>query len=155
MTAPDWYAQWRHDAVHELMAKNDVLKEKFSISVWPRYDYDVDSRSLIFSDADGPKVRAEIQVVGTTGPKDWLWSWANSHWPAPVVEDLHRVRDFGLEHGIEQLTSDYLEDEDLNGLGWQLTAVAARILNAPGAYRPKRDNGGGLFLIYRSINFVS
>ncbi|MET0272609.1 MAG: DUF6882 domain-containing protein [Phenylobacterium sp.] len=155
MDAPPWYAAWRHEAVHELGAKQDRLKESFQVGAWPRYDYDVDAGTLTFSDASGPKVMAEIQIVGTTGPKDWLWSWANSHWSPPSYEDVLRVRAFGEEHGIAELTSDYLEDEDLNALGWEMTAVAARVLDAAGAYRPPRDNGGGLFLVYRSIKFVS
>ena len=71
------------------------------------------------------------------------------------MSEMHRVRQFGIENGIEELTSEYLEDDDLNNLGWQMTAVAARVLDAVGAYRPPRDNGGGLFIICRSIEFVS
>jgi hypothetical protein len=155
MRAPSWYETWRHDAVHELMGKQDRLQETFRISSWPRYDYDVDAGVLTFSDVQGPKVVAEIQVVGTTGPSDWLWSWANSHWPEPAFKEIKRVRAFGVEHDIEQLISEYLESDDLNALGWAMTAVAARVVDAVGAYRPPRDSGGGLFLIYRSINFVS
>jgi hypothetical protein len=155
MQAPPWYAEWRHEAFHQLMAKQDGLREAYRIGSWPRWHYDVDVGTLTFSDEAGPKVLAEIQIVGSTGPSDWLWSWANAHWPEPCVEDMHRVRAFGVEHGIEELTSEYLEDDNLNGLGWELTAVTTRILGVVGAYRPARDGGGGLFFIYRSIRFVS
>ncbi|HWU15558.1 MAG TPA: hypothetical protein VN157_16290 [Caulobacter sp.] len=155
MNAPTWYADWRHDAFHELMAKQEDMNERYQTKVWPRYDYDLDAGTLTFSDPTGPKVVADIQVVGTTATKDWLWSWANSHWPVSSVEDLEKVRAFGAEHGIEELTSETLENDNLNSLGWELSAVAARILGAVGAYRPPRDNGGGLFLIYRSIRSVS
>jgi hypothetical protein len=155
MDAPDWYTDWRHDAVHELMAKQDRLKETHRTGEWPRYDYDLDALTLTFSEEGKARVRASVQVVGTTGPQDWLWSWANSHWSEDSFSDLRRVRDFGVEHGIEELTTECLEDENLNDLGWELTAVAARIIGSVGAYRPPRDNGGGLFLIYRSIEFVS
>lgn len=153
--APDWYADWRHDAFHELMNKQDEMNERYQTKVWPRYDYDLDAGTLTFSDTTGPKVIADIQVVGTTATNDWLWSWANSHWPPSCVEDLHRVRAFGEEHGIDELISETLENDDLNSLGWEMAAVSARILGAVGAYRPPRQSGGGLFVLYRSIRLVS
>jgi hypothetical protein len=74
MTSPEWYPDWRHAAVHELQAKNKALHAKFSIDEWPRFDYDVDAGTLIFSDASGPKVRAVIQIAGSTSERagDWL-----------------------------------------------------------------------------------
>ena len=154
LKAPAWYADWRHDAVHELMAKQDRNRETYGTDAWPRFDYDLEARTLTFSDPSGPKVCADIQVVGTTGSKDWLWGWANDHWPSDSVIDVARVRSFGEENGVEELTSAYLEDEDLNALGWELTAVTARIVGAVGAYRPPGKTGA-LFLVYRSIRHLS
>ncbi|HWU48381.1 MAG TPA: hypothetical protein VN042_00790, partial [Asticcacaulis sp.] len=59
------------------------------------------------------------------------------------------------EHGVMELTSGYVGDENLNHLGWELTAVAVRILNAIGAYRPSRNEGGALFLLIKSIRHVN
>ncbi|MDO8801445.1 MAG: hypothetical protein Q7J39_14005 [Phenylobacterium sp.] len=137
------------------MAKQDALKASHRIGSWPRWDYDVDAGTLTFSEDGAPKVVADIQVVGSTGPRDWMWGWANEHWPRSVVEDMEKVRAFGSENRIEQLTTEFLTDDDLNSLGWEMTAVAVRVLDAVGAYRPPRDGGGGLFLIYKSIRFVS
>lgn len=50
MKHPDWYPDWRHDAVHQLQDKNARLKAEFWLEDWPRYDYDVDAGTLIFSD---------------------------------------------------------------------------------------------------------
>ena len=156
MDNPDWYPDWRHDAVHELQEKNARLKVKFRLDDWPRYDYDIDSGTLIFSDQRDAKVIAKIEIVGTTGVKagNWLWAWANTHWPPERVEDSQLVRAFGEEHGICQLTHENVEEEDLNALGWQLTSVTARLTDALGAYRPPRDEGGGLYLIYKSMAWV-
>ena len=155
MQAPPWYPKWRDDALAELMAKQDRLKESHQVGSWPRYDYDADAGTLTFSDASGPKVIADIQIVGSTGPHDRLWSWANSHWDGCSVSEMPRVRQFGIENGIEELTSETLEDDDLNQLGWEMSAVAARVLGAVGSYRPPTPYGGGLFLVFRSIDFVS
>ena len=119
MESPDWYSEWRHEAVNLLQEKNDRLKTEFRIDDWPRYDYDVDAGTLTFSDQGIVKVFAEIQIVGTTSVKagDWLWAWANSHWPVDRVTDSQRARAFGEEHSICELTRENVEDDDLNSLG--------------------------------------
>lgn len=157
MEHPDWYLDWRHDAFHELQDKNARLKAEYRLGEWPRFDYDVGTGKLVFSQDGTPKVIAEIQIAGTTSLNggDWLWAWANDHWPADRVVDSQLVREFGEEHGICELMHDYVGAEDLNALGWELTAVMARVTNALGAYRPPRDQDGGLFLVYRSIGWAS
>ena len=159
MRHPDWYPAWRHDAVHGLQEKNARLQAEFRISEWPRYDYDLDAGTLVFSDQGGPRVIAEIQVAGSTSAKagNWLWAWANSHWPPECPADSRRAREFGEEHGVCELTHDSVEDDagDINALGWELTATMVRITDALGAYRPHRDEGGGLYLVYKSMSWAS
>jgi len=65
------------------------------------------------------------------------------------------ARDFGKQHAIEELVDDYVDGDELNALGWELTAVCTRVSNAIGAYRPGRDEGGALFLLYRTVSWVS
>ena len=155
MEHPDWYPDWRHDAFHELQDKNARLNADYRLGEWSRFDYDLASGKLIFSHEGSPRIIAEIQVAGTTSRSsgDWLWAWANDHWPPDSVVDSRLVRDFGEEHGICELMHDCVEAEDLNALGWELTSVMARVTNAVGAYRPP-DDDGGLFLVIRSISWA-
>jgi hypothetical protein len=155
---PDWYIDWRHDAFHQLEEKNARLKAKYRLGDWPRYDYELAAGTMIFSDRGVPKITAAIQIVGSTSFKarNWLWAWANSHLPTERVTDAELVRAFGEEHGICELTHDYVGGEaDLNSLGWELTAVIVRVTGALGAYRPPRDDGGDVYLTYKSVAFVS
>ena len=157
MEHPGWYPDWRHEAVHQLQEKNARLRSEFRFGEWPRFDYDVDAGRLIFSEEEGiPKVVAEIQIVGTTSFKagDWLWSWGNSHWPQPRVTDAELVRAFGEEHGICELAHDHLRDDDVNALGWEMTAVMVRLTNAVGAYRPPGEDGA-LFLTCKSVTWTT
>lgn len=103
MEHPDWYLDWRHEAVHQLQEKNARLADEFRVSDWPRYHYDVDAGALLFSDDGVPRVIAQIQIAGTTSVKggDWLWAWANAHWPRERVSDAERARAFGAENGID------------------------------------------------------
>ena len=155
---PDWYPDWRHEAVHELQDKNARLSNEYGLSGWERFDYDLQAGTMIFSDRGVPKVIVEIQIAGSTSKKagNWLWAWGNSHWPEGCVNDSRLVKAFGEKHGICELTHDYVDiDDDLNGVGWALTAAMARITGALGAYRPPRDEGGGLYLVYRSASWAS
>ncbi len=158
MDSPDWYRDWRHEALHQLKEKAQRLEVDFKLGSWPRYDYDLDTGLLTFSEAGVPRVIAEIEVVGTTSTKagNWLWAWANDHWPGDRVKASRLVRDFGEEHGIAELISEYVTNvDDLNALGWELTAVATRVTHALGAYRPTPNDGGAVFLLYKSMSWTS
>jgi len=156
MANPVWYSQWRHEALHLLQVRNKVLADRFSLGKWPRFDYDLDKRQLVFSESGQARVIAEIQVAGSTSPGagHWLWAWANSHWPSECIEDSKQANSFGKEHGINELTSAYAESDDLNALAWELTATAARVCDAAGAYRCMSDEGG-VFLLLRDVRWIS
>lgn len=155
MRRPEWYSAWRHDAVHDLITKNETLKEKFRLSGHERYDYDVDAGLLTFSNVGHPGVIAEIQIVGTTAESkgNWLWAWANDWWPETSVKAARATKQFGVENDIEELTSEYLYDDSLVNLGWEMAAVTARVTNALGAYRPPTENGH-IFFVYTKIGFA-
>lgn len=154
---PEWYGRWRDEALLQLEEKNGLLKTKFGIGDWPRFDCDVAAGTLTFSDHGAAKVVAEIQLVGSTSRKagNWLWAWANAQLPSERVADSRLVRAFGEQHGIAGLMHTHVEGDDLNALGWELTAVAVRITDALGAYRPPRDEGGALYLMYRHVTWAS
>jgi hypothetical protein len=157
MKHPDWYARWRHEAVHQLQAMNARLNAEFRLGAWSRYDYDFDEAKITFSDRGVAKVIAEIQIAGSTSGRagNWLWAWANSNLPPALVKDASLARAFGEQHGICELTDEVVSDDDINALGWKLTSLAVRIGNAIGAYRPPRDEGGGIYLTYKSIGWAS
>src|SRR5215831_4209353 len=132
---PDQFSEFRHAAVHELMRLNEHCAEEFQISSWPRWDYDLDLGTLTFSENDLPKVVASIQVVGTTSRsvRTWMWGWANESLPPNATSDVRRVLEFGRDENIAELTKTELPDDEY--LGWGMTAVAAKLLGAKGAYR--------------------
>ncbi|TIV64751.1 MAG: hypothetical protein E5V86_14335 [Mesorhizobium sp.] len=154
---PDWYPAWRDEAFEQLTAKNARLAKDFRLGNWSRYDYDLTAGKLVFSDQSGVKVVSEIQIAGSTSAKagNWLWAWANSNWPPEFITDAQSARSFGKKHGISELTRDYVTNEDLNALGWELTSAVTRICNACGAYRCPPDDGVGLYLILKTISWAS
>jgi hypothetical protein len=152
MTAEE-FSQFRHESIHSLKRLNEANEREFRISSWPRYDYDFDSGTLSFSQDGITKVLASILVVGTTSQTagNWLWSWANAHLPDNVSESVKKVRDFGASESIAELAEPYLADDEY--LGWAMTAVAAKIMEAKGAYRCPANNGY-IYMIFRDIAFA-
>ena len=156
MDEPDWYRSWRHEALHQLIQKAEHLKSDFNLGRWERWDYDLDAGCLIFSHEGKTRVIANIQVVGSTSTSagTWLWAWANDSLPQNVATDVMASKLFGEKHGIAELTTELLADDAIENLGWELTAVTARLIEAKGAYRAPTDDGC-LFLIFRDIGFAT
>jgi hypothetical protein len=152
----DWYPAWRDEAIKQLKVKNDRLEKDFRIGHWSRYDYDIATRRLLFSEEGDIKVSAEVQIAGSTSAKSqsWLWAWANSNWPDDVMIDAKLVRTFGETNSIDELAQSYVTDadDDLEVLGWELSAVAVRICGALGAYRSPLREGDARFYIVKSIS---
>lgn len=139
--------------MHALERLNDQCRATFKISSWERYDYDLDRGTLTFSQDGVPRVVASILVVGTTSGSagNWLWSWANGYIPEQVSEPVKKVRDFGIAENIMELADSYVPDDE--HIGWELTAMAARIMNAKGAYRCPRNNGF-IYLMMMDLGFA-
>jgi hypothetical protein len=147
------FAKYRHDAVHGLMDLNDECNQRYTILAWPRFDYDLDAGTLVFSEHGKPKVIASIQVAGTTSnyERTWMWGWANPSLPERVIDRLPDVRAFGETEGIRELTDETLPDDEY--LGWAMTAIAARILGGKGGYRVP-DDDGFIYFVYMDIQIA-
>src|ERR1700730_8286285 len=150
---PETFAAYRHEAVHELMRLNKLCEQEFRISSWPRWDYELERGTLTFSQDGAPKVLASIHVIGTTSisGETWMWSWANESLPPNVTQAAARVRAFGEAENIPELKEAELPDDEY--LGWGMTAVAARVLGAKGAYRCPGKNGF-VYVVYSSVGFA-
>ncbi len=151
---PEQFSEFRHEATHQLMRLNEECEEKFRISSCPRWYYDFDRGTLTFSQDGEPKVVALIQVVGTTSISSgtWLWAWANQSLPTGVIEGSIKVREFGEREQLPELSQEKWPDDE--HLGWEMTAIAAKVLGAKGAYRCPGTNGF-IYLVYSSLSFAS
>jgi hypothetical protein len=145
----DCVNEFVHPLFHELMGKNERFEEQYGPHA--RWDWDDEAVTLTFSDPVSPTVRVDVTIVGTTESDSWQWSWANSNYDARSTRDLDKVRAYGEANGYEKLTSAFLDADEFTG--WEMTAVAAHVLGALGAYRFPTDDGY-CFLIYREIDVI-
>lgn len=154
MKAPDWYPAWRTEAFEQLLFKQETLK-LVGFGDAGQFRYDLDAERLTISEDQTDRIRADIQLIGTINGRDWMWSWANDDCPANSVADLLKVRDFGREHGIKELTSEHVKGYDLGALAWALSAVAVRILDSLGVYRAYNGKPQTPYLLIRKIDFLT
>ena len=146
----DCFEEFVHRLNHELMEKNERFRERYG--TFARWDWDPESATLTFTDPEKPTLRIAVSVVGTTEGDSWEWTWANRNFEPHTKVDIDKVREFGEANGFDKLTTAFLAADEYTG--WEMTSVAAHILQAPGAYRFPRDEGGYCYLIYRSIEEV-
>ena len=142
----DCFEDFVHPLWHELKEKNDRFVERYGKH--QRWDWDDESVTLTFSDPELPSVRIHVSIVGTTEGSSWQWSWANRNIPAHKKRDMEKVREFGEANGLEKLTSGFLDADEYTG--WEMVAVAAHILDGPGAYSFPTEQGR-CWLLYRQI----
>jgi hypothetical protein len=129
------------------------LKAEFSLLDYPRYDYDQESATLVFSGADRPNLKLTIQVIGSWAAKSgtWLWAWENDSILLGAREHVHVLQKFGLQNGFQRLSDAHWEAEQTDA--WEMTRVACLLLQADGVYRSP-DDDGALFMVLSDPEFV-
>jgi len=96
---------------------------------------DQDTGKLIFIFDNDLIVSSDAQIIGTFNSKDnsWKWSWDNSSISPEMSLDSKAVRQYGFDHGFEELTwSDLNCSEEV---AWTLAAIACKLCNGQGVYR--------------------
>ncbi len=151
MTTPsEEFADFVHPLTHEAIEKNDRNRELYGKH--SRWDWDSDSAVLTLSDPEKATLLIDATIVGTTQGDSWQWSWANGNIPFHSKKDMEKVREFGEARGYMELSSRFLKADEYTG--WEMTAVAAHVLDALGTYRFPTDHGH-CYLIYRKIQKIS
>lgn len=155
-------AEWIHEQYDKLVAEsraylNDVQQaaaSTFRIGSYQRFFWDQDRETIEFSDMGVVKVVARIQFVGSISNKTntWLWSWANDSVLPGIRESLWAVKAYGERNDFWQLHVSKWEADETDG--WTMTAIAAKLLKAKGAYRTQ-DGDGFTFMVYTDINWAS
>ena len=149
------YPVWRRAAAAELQAKNVKLEATFKLDNCPHFEFDAEARSLVFFDDTGPKVRAQIEIAGTTSTAtgSWVWAWANPSWPDCSIQMSLLAKKLGDLHAIEELTQGRIpaREEDLNQLGWSLSAVIAKLADADGVFCPQTRQANIDYLLLKEV----
>jgi hypothetical protein len=146
----DNFSTFVQPLLDRLREKNRGFRQQHG--TYRSWDWEPDVAILSFLDPLKPTLEIEVSVVGTSQDDSWEWSWANPNIDSNLKIGMDKVRDFGRAHSFQQVTTPFLDcDEET---GWTMTAVAAHVLNAPGAFHfPTGD--GVCYLLFRVIHELS
>ena len=148
------YRQFIKESQALLKNRQEKLWKEFSLEYCERYDWDQATAQIVFSHSGDPKVVADIQFVGSHSrmTSTWLWSWANPSYDKKVYTDILRLKEFGRLNDISRLMTPKWEADEIDG--WEMTSIAANVLEAQGAYRTESDNGFS-YLILRNVRWAN
>lgn len=156
----DDYDQFRHNCVHESIDLNDQLSKHSKITSWPRWDYQMDDATLIFSAEGKQQVLCRMQVVGSTMGDTWQWSWSNPHQPEVCRLKMCAVHELGEEKHWDRMTTAFLPNDEY--VGWECAGVANHLLGGIGVYRcpssdSKRDDHlvDAVYVVILSADFMN
>lgn len=141
------------DATAYLQARQDDLQARYPLERYSRYEWDLKTCQLVFSDRGQPRVVAGVQFVGTISTRNdtWLWSWANPSVMEPAKCRVREVREYGDERHYLKLACAGWSGTEVDG--WEMTSIAAYLMGAKGAYRTQ-DEHGFSFMVLTDVGWA-
>lgn len=133
----------------------DTCNTVYKIGDYPNWYYDQTTGELTFSDNGNKKIIIDYEEVGSLSFKSntWLWAWANPHLEQKVKSEICKVRDYGQKRNFKRLTNSKWKADEYDG--WEMTAIAAYLMKAKGAYRvPSSDSMLYSFMIYKNVRWA-
>jgi hypothetical protein len=117
-----------------LMEQQEIITKKYELNDYERMDFEQESGKMIFSIKGDRQVTMSFKVVGSISDQSntWMWSWDNPYLLENVTEAMFKVKEYGEKNGYEKLIIPKWPGNDDDG--WEMTAIAAYILKAKGAF---------------------
>lgn len=137
-------------AMEFLEEQQNILLERFAIESLERFEYDREASAIRFFADDDRSIVAHARVVGSQVDAAglWVWAWANESIEESEHEDMIGVAAFGAQHGFEKLHSEGWPADEYDA--WEMTAIAAMLLEAEGAYCAPHE-GGAVYMILADV----
>ena len=138
-----------------LNTQQETCMSDYKISTYENWYYDQLTGLLTFSDNGITKLIIEFEDVGSVSEvtNTFLWAWANPHTEEKVKSEIIKVKEYGIEHNFEKLITPKWTADQYDG--WEMTAIAAYLLKAKGAYRVPATDDEKLFsfMIFKNITW--
>ena len=115
------------------------------------FKFDPPTGLLTFTFDGGREVRCPAQAVGSldTRAGTWAWAWANPSIPEDLRRAVEAVKARGERHGFARLARPSWPATTEQA--WQMTAVAAKLCEHPGAYALS-TGPLQMFLMFREVH---
>ena len=143
------------EAYEYLNEQQEICETKYLLSLHERWFYDQETGLIIFYNEDKVYLRIKFEAVGSISliSNTWLWSWANSTVLANTRIDIIKMKEYGERDKFEKLFLNKWDADMYDG--WEMTAIAAYLLKAKGAYRaPNETKDIFSFKLFKEIEVV-
>lgn len=122
------------DSFNGLQLVTDEHRNRWQLGQEKSWVVDETRSTISFSFANGAVASAPVQVVGTyhLDNNTFIWGWKHPNVLPNLQRHAARVRDFGLEYGSKELTTQQIACTEKRA--WQYTALAMLLAEANGAY---------------------
>ena len=132
------YDTFAATCVDELKISQDKFQNEYDVDWYDNWFYNQSTGLLTFSTGD-QELNFKYFDIGSfsENSKTWKWSWYNDTTLETIKEEVNIVRDFGKEHDFKKLTTGYFDSDEFEA--WEFLAIAAKLTNGIGVYRPVND----------------
>ncbi|MEO8515814.1 MAG: DUF6882 domain-containing protein [Flavobacterium sp.] len=144
------YTTYAEKCVEELKVSQDNFQENFNLNWYENWFYNQATGLLTFS-TGSEQINFKYFDVGSFSTKSntWKWSWDNDTTLEKVKANIAIIKNFGVKSNFSKLTDGYFESDEIEA--WELTAIAFKIGNGIGVYRPVNDNQLQIFLVITEL----
>ena len=140
------YNSFAEKCVEDLKILQDKFQEEYDLDWYENWFYNQATGLLTFSRSD-LELNFKYFQVGSFSEKSntWKWSWDNDHTLDNVKETTKLIKEFGKRYNFPKLTNGYFPSDEFEA--WEFTAIAAKLTNSIGVYRPGKDAQLQIFLV--------
>jgi hypothetical protein len=140
------YDNFAEKCVEDLKQLQDKFNKDYEISFYENWFYNQVTGLLTFSTGD-KELNFKYFDIGSFSEKSktWKWSWDNEDTLDNVKTKALLMKEFGQVNNIVKLTNGLFDCSEAEA--WEFAAIAAKLGNGLGVYRPVNDNQLKMFLV--------
>jgi hypothetical protein len=140
------YNRFAEKCVEELKVLQNKFQNEYDVDWYEKWFYNHSTGLLTFSTGD-QELNFKYFDVGSFSEKSntWKWSWDNDSTPENVKENANLIKQFGQRSNFQKLKNGTFQSDGFQA--WEFTAIAAKLINGIGVYRPVSDNQLKIFFV--------
>lgn len=140
------YNSFAEKCVEELKVLQNKFQGDYNLTWYENWFYNQTTGLVTFSTGD-KELNFRYFDVGSFSEKykTWKWSWDNESTLDSVKETTKIVKEFGQRSNFPKLTDGHFQSDEIEA--WEFTAIAAKLSNGIGVYRPATDSQLNIFLV--------
>jgi hypothetical protein len=140
------------DSYKGLQLVTEEHRKRWQLGQEKAWAVDEENGRISFTFSDGTVASAPAQVVGTYHVQDkvFTWGWQHPNVLPKLQRHASRVREFGMEYGSEELTSQQVPCTERRA--WEYTALALLLAEASGAYCLQTQADTFVFMTFGEVD---